>query len=148
MSSLSSSSNSDVEPTSSVAPTPATTSSSVDLAPLKLDVKFVDSRWEEDSESWKYSDTSNPDVPAEQVQPMGTETTGSDDWEDFCFVVVRKHEKSEEKSQRTITFEIVLKSPYLVKACQDVIGDVRGISWSSEPIKVSPDFRRTSAPRT
>ncbi|TBU51690.1 P-loop containing nucleoside triphosphate hydrolase protein [Dichomitus squalens] len=147
MASTSSSSNSDIEPTSSVAPTPATTESSAGLAPLKLDVKFVDSRWEEESDSWKYNDTTNPDVPAEQVQPVGTETTGSDDWEEFCFVVVRKHSKSQEKSQRTITFEIVLKSPYLVQACQDVIGDVRSISWNSEPIKLDPKMLITYMPR-
>ena len=137
MASTNSSSGSDAEVATSTPPTPATAAPSVDVAPLNLDIKLVDSRWDEESDSWKHSDTTNLDIPAEQVQPMGAESTDSNSWEQYCFVVVRKHSKSQEKSQRTIQFEIVIKSTYLLKACQDVIGDIRSISWSSQPIEVS-----------
>ena len=137
MASTNSSSGSEAEVVTSSPPTPATAASSVDVAPLNLDVKFVDSRWDEESDSWKHSDTTNPDIPAEQVQPMGAEATDSDSWEQYCFVVVRKHSKTSENSRRTITFEIVLKSPYLITACRNIMSDVRGVSWNSQPITVS-----------
>ena len=131
-------SGSDTEAATSTSPTLASTSSdSVDVPPLNLDVKFVDSRWDEESDSWKYTDTANPDVPAEQVQPVGAEATDTNSWAEYCFVVVRKHSKESKNSKRTITFEIVLKSPYLITACRNVMADIRGVSWDSEPITVS-----------
>lgn len=135
--STSSSTGSTAEATTSTIATPATTSSSVDVAPLNLDIKFVDSQWDEESDSWKYNDTVNPDTPAELVQPMGAEATDSNSWEEYCFVVVRKLSKNSENPRRTITFEIILKSPYLIQACRNVMADVRGISWTSQPITVS-----------
>ncbi|PIL28925.1 hypothetical protein GSI_08972 [Ganoderma sinense ZZ0214-1] len=147
MASTNSSSSSDVEATTSTVPTPATTASSVDVAPLNLDVKFVDSRWDEETDSWKYNDTANPDIAAELVQPMGADATDSDSWEAYCFVVVRKHSKMSEDSRRTITFEIVLKSPYLITACQSVMADVRGVSWTSQPINLDPKMLIAYFPR-
>ncbi|PIL28931.1 hypothetical protein GSI_08978 [Ganoderma sinense ZZ0214-1] len=135
MASTNSSSSSDVEAAASAASTSATAASSVDVAPLNLDVKFVDSRWDEESDSWKYNDTANPDIPAELVQPMGAEAAGSRSWEEFCFVVVRKHSRG---LRPTITFEIILKSPYLITACKNVMADVRGVSWNSQPIRLDP----------
>ena len=126
-------------PSASTAPT--TPPPGEETPASSLDVKYVDSRYkEEDPSGWEYEDTPNPgDVPAELVQPLGIETT-DDSWDEYCFVVVRKYPTPEEKASgnRQIVFEIVIKSVYLLKACKDVIGDVRGLSWSSQPVTVRP----------
>ncbi|PIL28926.1 hypothetical protein GSI_08973 [Ganoderma sinense ZZ0214-1] len=130
-----SSSSINVEAARSTTPTPATATSSVAVAPLNLDVKFIDSRWDERYQSWMYNDTANPEIPAELVQPVGTEAEGSDCREKYCFVVVRKYSRD---LVPTINFEIVLKSPYLITACKNVMADVPGVSWNSEPIRLDP----------
>lgn len=136
------SSSDDTGAATSTTPTPANNSSdSVDVTPLRLDIKFVDSRWEEASDSWKYTDTDNPDTPAEQVQRIGAEATDSSSWEEYCFVVIRKHSEASKDSKPTITFEIVLKSLYLIKACRNVMADIRGVSWNSQPVTVSASAR-------
>ena len=118
---------------------PTTPSPAEHCAALKLDVKIVDSRYKEkDPCGWEYEATHNAgDVPAELVQPLGIDAS-EDSWAEYCFVVVRKHPTPQEQAKGTkqIVFEIVIKSVYLLKACKDVIGDVRGLSWSSQPVTV------------
>lgn len=70
------------------------------------------------------------------MRPVGN-GTDSDPWEKFCFVVVRKFpDPNRQAKEGDFTFQIVLKSPYLLKACKDVIGQVPGISWTAEPLEV------------
>ena len=106
-------------------------------------VKTVDHYWHAEEKAWKHKDTTS-DVPAELVQPVGSGAS-SDDWEEFCFVVVRRHPKPKENNEgtRQIAFEIVVKSPYLLKACKEVMAHVRGISWNSPPVTVSPGCPRS-----
>ncbi len=123
---------------SSIVPASSPPTSVEELPSLELGIKYVDSKYDDDKNVWDYEDTTNPDVPAELVQPVGTDTSDADsDWSKFCFVVVRKHSRAQEKHKRTISFEVVIKSRYLRTACQDVMQQVRGISWVSEPLAVS-----------
>ena len=124
-------------PTASTAPT--TPSPAEDSAALNLDVKFVNSRYKvKDPCGWEYEDTRDGgDVPAELVQPLGIDVS-EDSWTKYCFVVVRRYPTPEQQARgiRQIVFEIVVKSEYLLKACEDVIGGGNGISWSSPPVTV------------
>ncbi len=123
---------------SSNTPIPSTTTTIEELPSLEMGIKYVDSKYDEDNDAWEYEETSNPNVSAELVQPIGTDTSDEDsDWSKFCFVVVRKHKREEEKHKRTISFEIVIKSSYLLTACRDVMQQAQGISWVSEPVIVS-----------
>lgn len=141
-----SSSTSNSSSSSSVGPTPSTPTTVEDLPSLELGIKYVDSKYDEEKNVWDYEDTTNPDVPAELVQPVGTDTSDENsDWGKFCFIVVRKHSRAQEKHKRTISFEVVIKSSYLRTACRDVMQQVRGVSWVSEPLTVSIAFSRSGS---
>lgn len=58
-----------------------------------------------------------------------------DPWAQFCFVVVRTIPLSEEEG---ISYKVVVKSPYFLTACKNVIQDVPGLSWNSIPLEVRP----------
>ncbi|RPD62803.1 P-loop containing nucleoside triphosphate hydrolase protein [Lentinus tigrinus ALCF2SS1-6] len=132
---------------SSVAPTPSPPTTVEELPSLELGIKYVDSKYDEEKNVWDYEDTSNPDVAAELVQPVGTDTSDENsDWSKFCFVVVRKYSRAQEKHKRTISFEVVIKSSYLRTACRDVMQQVRGISWVSEPLTLDPKLLITFYP--
>ena len=104
---------------------------------LPLDIKYVDSRYDDEKETWKYEDTANPEVPAELVDPVGTRATSEDDWEKFCFVVVRKHTRTDDSRRTKVSIEFVIKSDHLRAALKAVMVNVSGISWVSEPLEVS-----------
>lgn len=125
--------------TSSPVTTPASPATTTEEIPvLPLDIKYVDSRYDETNSAWEYEDTTNPEVPAELVQPVGTTATSDDnDWEKYCFVVVRKHTRDDEKRRSTISIQLVIKSQYLRSALEAVMTDASGISWVSEPLEVS-----------
>ncbi|KAF8587999.1 P-loop containing nucleoside triphosphate hydrolase protein [Ramaria rubella] len=102
------------------------------LAPaLNLKVKKVDhfySRW---SKKWKYQNSGSNAIP--ELRPLPVE--GKDDpWQQYCFVVIREIPREDEDT----SFRIVVKSPYLLKACKDVIGEVQGVSWNAVPLQLDP----------
>ncbi|KAJ7436913.1 hypothetical protein B0H11DRAFT_636832 [Mycena galericulata] len=85
------------------------------LPPASSTIKRVDyfySRW---SKGWKYKNM-NSKVTVETVPILGG--GGNDPWKDYSFVVVRTIPQQE---NRQPTFKIVIKSEYILKACQDVI---------------------------
>ena len=131
-------------PSTSTAPT--TPAPSDGLPELRLDVKYVDSRYK-DPDGWDYNDTENAgDVPAELVEPLGMETS-DDSWDEYCFVVVRKFpDPNRLASKDDFVFQVVVKSPYLLKALKDIIGQVPGISWTAEPLEVCPYLRPCHSP--
>ncbi|EMD36703.1 hypothetical protein CERSUDRAFT_114643 [Gelatoporia subvermispora B] len=103
-----------------------------------LKVKRVDHYWSNWSKAWKYRNTSSK-VNPEMISAFGGASDSSDPWQSFCFVVVRKMPQNMDEGQEP-TFQIVIKSPYLVKACRDVIGDVKGLSWTQDPLQVDPQL--------
>ncbi|KAI0357755.1 P-loop containing nucleoside triphosphate hydrolase protein [Trametes cingulata] len=108
---------------------------STDLPAPNLKVKRVDNYWSAWSKGWKYRNTGSS-VVAEAVRPVGN-GTGNDPWQNFCFVVVRKFPEPRATDEE-ISYKIVIKSPYLLKACKDVIKQVPGISWTAEPLELNP----------
>lgn len=108
------------------------------LTPPYLKIKRVDHFWSNWSKGWKYRNTGSS-VIAEAVRPVGNGTT-NDPWQNFCFVVVRKFPQQQNDLEDEIKYKIVIKSPYLLKACKDVIGNVPGVSWTAEPLEVSSAF--------
>ncbi|KAJ7097392.1 hypothetical protein C8R44DRAFT_843635 [Mycena epipterygia] len=104
------------------------------LPPASTKIKRVDyffSRW---SKAWKYKNM-NSKVTVERLPILGGE--GDDPWKDYCFVVVRTIPQHDNQQP---TFQIIIKSEYLVKACQDVIQTWPGISWNAEPLAVEPEI--------
>ncbi|KAI0708424.1 P-loop containing nucleoside triphosphate hydrolase protein [Earliella scabrosa] len=102
-------------------------------------VKRVDHYWNAEDQAWKHKDTTS-DVPAELVQPVGSGAS-SDDWEEFCFVVVRGLPDPWAAAQeQTISFKIVVKSPHLLNVCRGIIGQVPGLSWNSQPVELDPQL--------
>ena len=100
-----------------------------------LKIKRVDHYWSTWSKSWKYRNTGSG-VIAEAVRPVGN-GSDNDPWANFCFVVVRKiPEPNKQLEGAEITFQVVVKSPYLLKACKEVIGSIPGLSWTAEPLEV------------
>ena len=140
--------NGDTKAVTSTCPSPTIPSCSLDITLSdSYNTLYQESRWDETSKSWSYTDAAK-DIPAEPVQSIGAHTMNSDSWKEYCFVFVQKHSKPSEDSDSkflpspypptpAITFEIFLINSHLVKACQDVMGDIRGVSWNSQPIKVS-----------
>ncbi|RPD60635.1 P-loop containing nucleoside triphosphate hydrolase protein [Lentinus tigrinus ALCF2SS1-6] len=112
----------------------------VPVPPPNLKIKRVDHYWSSWSKGWKYRNTGSS-VVAEAVRPVGN-GTDNDPWQNFCFVVVRKLPDPRNADKPgpggDIKFQIVVKSPYLLKACKDVVGTVPGISWTAEPLELDP----------
>ena len=56
----------------------------------------------------------------------------------YAFAVIRKFNHSQDGKTNTFNVTTVLQinSPELVKAGQDVIGHVQGISWTAKPLRV------------
>ena len=107
----------------------ASDATAVPLAAPNLKVKRVDyyySRW---SKSWKYKNMGDKVTP-EKI-PLGS-TSSNDAWQGFCFVVVRTLSRNDEEP----TFHLVIKSPYLVQAFKAVMQEIRGISWTADPLQV------------
>ncbi|KAI0366558.1 P-loop containing nucleoside triphosphate hydrolase protein [Pilatotrama ljubarskyi] len=105
------------------------------LSAPNLKIKRVDNYWSTWSKGWKYRNTGSG-ISAEAVRPVGN-GIGNDPWQNFCFVVVRKFPEPRAPDEE-ISYKIVIKSPYLLKACKDVIKQVPGISWTAEPLELDP----------
>lgn len=103
------------------------------LAPANLKVKRVDYYYSKWSRKWKYQTTSSNVIPELRANPS-LEPGKEDPWAQFCFVVVRTIPQAEGEA---ITFKVVVKSSYLLKACKDVIQEVVGLSWNSIPLEVN-----------
>ena len=102
------------------------------VTPGHLKVKRVDCYWSTKIDSWKYKKT-HSGVAAETVLPKANRH-GKDPWAKCCFVVVRKIATKQEGV--AVTFRVVVKSPYLLQACIDVIGAIPGMPWTTEPLEV------------
>ncbi|KAJ7464897.1 hypothetical protein B0H11DRAFT_1814831 [Mycena galericulata] len=104
------------------------------LPPASSKIKRVDyfySRW---SKGWKYKNM-NSKVTVETLPILGG--GGNDPWKDYSFVVVRTIPQQE---NRQPTFKIVIKSEYILKACQDVIQTWPGVSWNADPLELEPEI--------
>ncbi|OSX56736.1 hypothetical protein POSPLADRAFT_1050435 [Postia placenta MAD-698-R-SB12] len=114
----------------------ATTPVASTTAPT-LEVKHVDYYCSTQTRQWAYRDTSLLSRPA-------TIPPDNDPWRSFCFVVIRtipiKHGAEP-------TFHIVVKSPVLRAICRDVMQFIKGVSWSDEPLQLSPDLFITFYPK-
>ena len=116
-----------------VSSTTALMTPTVALAPPNLKVKRVDHYWSTWQKTWKYKNMGAKVTP--EASHLLTSSNGNDPWQAFCFVVVRKLPRNPDEADPT--FQVVIKSPYLVSACKHVIGDVPGISWTAEPLEAS-----------
>ncbi|KAH9931588.1 uncharacterized protein B0H18DRAFT_1208895 [Fomitopsis serialis] len=104
-------------------------------SPPGLQVKRVDRIFDMNAHTWTYEDTKVHAIP--QVFSGGRTSDGSDVWQSFCFVVVRQIPPVPGAES---TVSVIVKSPYLRTACQDVIGEVSGISWTVDHLELSPDL--------
>jgi hypothetical protein len=86
---------------------------------------------------WKYKNM-NAKVSVEN-RPMKGSHGDNDPWKEFCFVVVRTMPDPKDQISKP-TFKVVIKSPYILKACKDVIQALSGISWNSEPLELDPEI--------
>ena len=105
--------------------------------PPNLKVKRVDYFYSSWGKTWKYRNTSAK-VRPDALQTVGNGVDGgTDPWESFCFVVVRKlPQPGQDKDDDEETFRVVVKSRYLLIALKEVIGKVQGVSWTAEPLEV------------
>ncbi|KAM5546005.1 hypothetical protein V8D89_000131 [Ganoderma adspersum] len=117
--------------------------------PPNLKVKRVDYSWSGWSKTWKYRNTSAKVRPDDALKTVGNGgDDGNDPWQGFCFVVVRKlPQPGEEKEKEEPTFQVVVKSPYLLIALREVIQKVPGVSWTAEPLELDPYLLLTFLPR-
>ncbi|KAF7296934.1 AAA domain-containing protein [Mycena indigotica] len=103
------------------------------LPPASSKVKRVDyyySRW---GKQWKYKNM-NSKVTVETLPILGG--GNNDPWKEYSFVLVRTIHQQE---NRQPTFKVVIKSEYILKACQDVIQTWPGISWNADPLEMEPE---------
>ncbi|RPD60608.1 P-loop containing nucleoside triphosphate hydrolase protein [Lentinus tigrinus ALCF2SS1-7] len=115
--------------------------------PPNLKVKRVDYFYSSWSKAWKYRNSSSK-VKADVLQTIGNgDTGGVDPWVSYCFVVVRKIPQPVDGEQGEPTFQVVVKSPYLLIALKDVIQKVQGISWTAEPLELDPYLLLAFLPR-
>ncbi|KAJ7048837.1 hypothetical protein C8F01DRAFT_1379376 [Mycena amicta] len=104
------------------------------LPPASNKVKRVDyyfSRW---GKQWKYKNM-NSKVTVETLPILGG--GNNDPWKEYSFVLVRTIPQQE---NRQPTFKVVIKSEYILKACQDVIQTWPGISWNADPLEMEPEI--------
>jgi len=99
-----------------------------------LKVKRVDHYYSKWSRRWKYQNSGSNVIP--ELRPIPSDGK-EDPWASFCFVVIRTLPQQEGKE---ITFKVVIKSPYLLKACKDVIQEIVGLSWNSIPLELDPQL--------
>ena len=106
--------------------------------PPNLKVKRVDYFWSGWSKTWKYRNTSAKVRPDDALKAVGNGVDdGNDPWQGFCFVVVRKlPQPGEEREKGEPTFQVVVKSAYLLIAMREVVQKVQGVSWTAEPLEV------------
>ncbi|KAF9449629.1 P-loop containing nucleoside triphosphate hydrolase protein [Macrolepiota fuliginosa MF-IS2] len=107
----------------------------IQAGPPSLKVKRVDYYYSWWTRSWKYRNTSAK--VAVEGFPVGASKDGNDPWKDFLFVVVRQIPRQETAE---ITVKIVVKSPFILKACKDVIQSWPGISWNADPLEMDPEI--------
>lgn len=110
------------------------------IEPPSLKIKRVDHYYSSWSKCWKYKNSGSNTIP--EMRPIISAASSgknllNDPWQGYCFVVVRKlPKKSEAEYGAEPTFKIVIKSPYLLKACKDVMQDIPGVSWTMQPLEV------------
>ncbi|KAJ8454991.1 hypothetical protein ONZ45_g19093 [Pleurotus djamor] len=110
-----------------------------DLPPPSLKLKRLDYYYSKWSKSWKYKNTSSSVTP--EARPfLGSD---NDPWKEFAFVIVRTIPRQENLPP---TFKVVVKSPYILQACKDVIKSWPGISWNSDPLELDPEMLLTFLP--
>ncbi|KIJ53579.1 hypothetical protein M422DRAFT_241814 [Sphaerobolus stellatus SS14] len=98
-----------------------------------LKIKKVDHFYSKWSKKWKYTNSGSNIIPELRTQPA----EGKDDpWQQYCFVVIREIPQNGDAQPY---FKIAIKSPYLLKACKDVVGDIQGVSWNDIPLEASLD---------
>ncbi|GJJ06516.1 hypothetical protein Clacol_000708 [Clathrus columnatus] len=110
------------------------------IEPAYLKIKKVDhyySRWQK---KWKYANTGSNVIPEMRVAPSDSK----DEWQQFCFVVVRE---IPDGADIPPYFRIVVKSPYLLRACKEVVGEVVGVSWTVVPLQLDPKLLMTFLPQ-
>lgn len=118
---------------------PATTSVDATLPPhASFKIKRVDNYYSSWSKAWKFRNAGSSLIPEVLTTVGNGARDGNDPWQEFCFVVVRKLPKSGDDGGEP-TYQVVVKSPYLLKACKDVIQKVQGVSWTDEPVEVQCD---------
>lgn len=100
-----------------------------------MSIKRVDHYYNVGEKAWQHKDTES-NVPAEAAQPLGGVTVANNDWDKFDFVIVRKLPDPRQTWDHNVTFKVVLKSPLLLNACREVIGEIPGLSWKSKPVQV------------
>ncbi|GJE93103.1 ATPase family AAA domain-containing protein [Phanerochaete sordida] len=124
------------------ASTTALLTPSVPLLPPNLKVKRVDYYYSKWSKTWKYKNMGDKVSP--EFVPVGASTSDNDPWGTFCFVVVRTLPSNPEEGEPT--FQLTIKSPYLLKACKDVMQTIPGISWNNDPLELNPQLLLTFLP--
>lgn len=98
-----------------------------------LEVKRVDELFDAERREWVSHDSTVP-------ERKGNEKKEKDKYNRFAFTVVRQFEKRSDPADFLFTTLLDIKSPQLKKACEDVIGNVRGISWTFTPLRVSSSY--------
>ncbi|KAH9931587.1 P-loop containing nucleoside triphosphate hydrolase protein [Fomitopsis serialis] len=123
-------------------PAPVEAEPCVYISSPSLQVKRVDHVYHRHSCMWSYEDTKLQDTP--HVLHGGKTSNGSDVWQSFCFVVVRRMPTCAGEEP---TVAVTIKSPYLRAACQDVIGEIEGISWTADPLELPVDLLIQAFPK-
>jgi len=116
----------------------ATVTQDVPLQPLTLKFKRLDFYYSGWGRQWKYKNM-NSKVTVENRSVAKGGHGDNDPWKEFCFVVVRTLPDPKDQIGKP-TFKVVIKSPYILKACKDVIKSWTGISWNSEPLELEPEI--------
>ena len=60
----------------------------------------------------------------------------NEQWPGHCFVVIRTIPQKDEDKAKSPQHKFHIKSPYLLKAIKDVMKEIEGISWITEPLEV------------
>ncbi|EIW53171.1 P-loop containing nucleoside triphosphate hydrolase protein [Trametes versicolor FP-101664 SS1] len=105
--------------------------------PANFKIKRVDNYYSSWSKAWKFRNTGSSFNPEALITVGNGARDGNDPWQSYCFVVVRKLPKPSDDGGEP-TYQVVVKSPYLLKACKDVIQKVQGVSWTAEPLELDP----------
>ena len=123
-----------------------TITSSDQLPSLKLGIKHVEWTYVKESNEWEYVNEINVEnAPAERVLSQRL-AIGDGSWDDHCFVVIRGRGVGVDGNEQT-TFDYVIESEHLWRACKKAFGSDSGVSWELKPVIVSsPIWHNRSVP--
>ncbi|THH09758.1 hypothetical protein EW145_g1774 [Phellinidium pouzarii] len=99
---------------------------------MSLEYKRVDEIYDRKTNQWIARDGVTPRCSQAQAKRSP--------YERYTFTIMRTYDMHPKPSKNIYTTTIDIKSEYLQKACEEVIGKIQGLSWTVKPLRIDPQI--------